>query len=143
MLNVEDSGEYPTIQIWRPIVQNSTIYDKVGTVCTLTADDIINTTTNELSYHLANMSCTGDNRTEFQSGDVIGYYQYNSSHSQLLSVVIEGYTSYRINSSLTSLTSINISLFNTLRSIQPLIQVMYGKVVKHNYAIIKAIKIFT
>ena len=125
-LNVADSGEYPTIQIWRPVTQNSTIYYKVGTVCALTAIDIINITTNESSYYLANLSCTGNNRTEFQSGDVIGYYQSNSSHSQLLNVETEGYTSYSINSSLNS--SINISLFNTFRNIQPLIQAMYGKV---------------
>ena len=137
-----DSGEYPTIQIWRPVAQNSTMYDKVGTVCALTAYDIINITANESSYCLANVSCTGDNRTEFQSGDVIGYYQNNSLHSRVLNVVTEGYTSY---SSDISFTNINISLklFNTFRSIQPLIQVMYGKVVKHNYAIIKAIKIPT
>jgi len=124
-LNVADSGEYPTIQIWRPVTQNSTMYNKVGTLCALTASNIINITTNESSY-LVNVSCTGDNRTEFQSGDVIGYYQSNSSHSRLLNVVTEGYTSYSINS---SLTSIDISNFDAFRSIQPLIQVMHGKVI--------------
>ena len=125
VLNVEGSGEYPTIQIWRPVTQNSTIYNKVGTVCALTASDIINATTNESSYYLANVSCTGDNRTEFQSGDVIGYYQSNSSHFQLLNIATEEYTSY---SSDGLLTSINISDVNTFKSIQPLIQVMYGEV---------------
>ena len=125
-LNVVDSGEYPTIQIWHPVAQNSTIYCIVGNVCTLTANDIINITTNESSYYLANVSCTGSNRTEFQSGDVIGYYQSNSSHSRLLNVLTEGYTSYRISS---SLSNINISNFDALRSIQPLIQVMHGKVI--------------
>ena len=129
-LNMEDSGEYPTIQIWRPIAQNSTIYNKVGTVCTLTADDIINNATNESSYRyrLANVSCTGhgDNRTEFQSGDVIGYYQSNSSQSRLLNIATEGYTSYNSDS---LRTRINISNADVYSSIQPLIQVMYGKVV--------------
>ena len=119
--------EYPSIQVWR---SNSTIYNKVGT-CILTADDIVNITKleNGSLYHLENMSCTGDNRTEFQSGDVIGYYQNNSSHYQLLNInATEGYTSY-YSSKNSLLTSINISNVDyAYKSTQPLIQVMYGKV---------------
>ena len=117
-----DSKEYPSVQVWRPISQNSTIYNKVGTTCTLTADDITNLTIN--GSLLGNVSCTVDNRTEFQSDDVIGYYQSNSS---LLNIVTEGYTSY--GSKNNSLTSINISNADyTHKSRQPLIQLLYGKV---------------
>ena len=121
-VNVVDLEEYPAIQIWHPISKNSTIYNKVGATCTLTADDIITHITENGSYHLGNVSCTGDNKTEFQSGDVIGYYQSNSS---LLNIETEGYTSYIIKNS--SLTSINISRVDHMFKSRPLIQVMYGK----------------
>ena len=126
--NVVDSTEYPSIHVWHPINQNLTIYNKVGAMCILTADDIVNITENGSLYHLGNISCTGNNRIEFQSGDVIGYYQSNSSHYRLLNGnTTEGYTSYSSNNS--SLTSIDISNVNhTYKSTQPLIQVMYGKV---------------
>ena len=125
--NAMDSTEYSSIQVWQPINQNSTIYNKVGT-CILTADDIVNITKNGSLYHLGDISCTGDSRTEFQSGDVIGYYQSNSSRYQLLNInATEGYTSYGSKNS--SLTSIDISNVDyTYKSTQPLIQVMYGKV---------------
>ena len=126
--NVVDSTEYPSIQVWRPINQNSTIYNRVGAMCILTADDIVNIFENGSLYHLGNVSCTGNNRIKFQSGDVIGYYQSNSSHYRLLNInTTEGYTSYSSNNS--SLTSIDISnIDHTYQSTQPLIQVMYGKV---------------
>ena len=118
-----DSKEYPSVQVWRPISQNSTIYNKVGTTCTLTADDITNLTINGSLYNLGNVSCAVDNRTEFQSDDVIGYYQSNSSS---LNIATEGYTSYGSKNS--SLTSINISNADYTHKSKPLIQVLYGKV---------------
>ena len=123
-----NSTEYPSIQVWRPINQNSTIYNRVGAMCILTADDIVNITENGSLYHLGNIPCTEDNRTEFQSGDVIGYYQSNSSRYQLLNInATEGYTTYSGKNS--SLTSIDISNIDHIyQSTQPLIQVMYGKV---------------
>ena len=132
-LNREGSEDYPVVQVWHPINHNSTVYNKVGNVCRLTADDIANVTINGSYYSLGNVSCTGDNRTELKVGDVIGYYQSNSSRYQLLHSVAGGYTSYSSNNS--SLTSINISNVDyTYNSTQPLIQVMYGKVkLQHIY----------
>ena len=128
--NVVDSTEYPSIQVWHPINQNSTIYNRVGAMCILTADDIVNITENGSLYHLRNVSCTGNNRIKFQSGDAIGYYQSNSSHYQLLNInATEGYTSYSSkNSSLTSIDISNVDYNYTYKNTQPLIQVMYGKV---------------
>ena len=109
------------------INHNSTVYNKVGTVCRLIADYIANVTINGSYFSLGNVSCTGDNRTEFEAGDVIGYYQSNSSRYQLLYSVTGGYTSYSSNN--ISLASINTSNVDyTYNSRQPLIQVMYGKV---------------
>ena len=126
-VDTNDSAGYPSIQIWRPTNQGSTVYSMVGSACALTTDAVTNVTGNDGPYHLGNVSCTENNRTEFQSGDVIGYYQDDSLHYQLWNNATIGYTSYGIMNS--SLTRINISSADHIfESMQPLIQVIYGKI---------------
>ena len=70
----EDIGDFPIVQVWHPI--NFTFYTRVGTAYGLTEDDINRTTDHyDNVYYLGNVSCTGNDINEFQSGDVIGYYQ--------------------------------------------------------------------
>ena len=73
------SGSYPSVQVWHPT--SSTEYTRVDTECPLTASDIsMMRDGNGDEYYLGNVSCTGNNRIEFQSGDVIGYYHGSLCH---------------------------------------------------------------
>ena len=121
-LNDEVSGEYPSVQVWHPT--SSTVYTRVDTECALTANDI----SNMRDYYLGNVSCNGNNRIEFQSGDVIGYHQGDELRYRLWTIETMGYTSYYHDES-NPLTTFNINnVDNTIENRQPLIQVMYGKI---------------
>ena len=64
-------------------------------------------------------------RTEFQSGDVIGYYQ-PSSFCQIYHINTSDYTSYSI-STTSSPNTVNISSANIDR-LKPLFRVSFGKI---------------
>ena len=119
-----NSGGYPSVQIWHPT--SSTEYTKVDTECALTENDISNMMMDRNGgvYYLGNVSCTGNNRIEFQSGDVIGYHQ---GSAQLWSIESYGYTSYYHNTS-SPLNTFTTSNASQLVDRQPLIQVIYGKI---------------
>ena len=123
------SEGYPSVQVWHPT--SSTEYTRVDTECALTASDIsMMRDGNGNNYHLGNVSCTGNNRIEFQSGDVIGYHHGSSAFYRLWSIDTNGYTSYHHNNTDNSLEIFNIN--NNSVSLtdnrQPLIEVMYGKI---------------
>ena len=116
------SGGYPSVQVWHPT--SSTVYTRVDTECALTANDI----SNMGDYYLGDVSCNGNNRIEFQSGDVIGYHQGDEMRYRLWSIETMGYTSYYHDES-NPLTTFNINnVDSTIENRQPLIQVMYGKI---------------
>ena len=84
---------------------------------------------NETDYYLGNVSCTGSNRIEFQSGDVIGYHQGSDVHYQLWSIESDGYTSYYYHNASSPLNNLNNnSDVQSAINRQPLIAVMYGKI---------------
>ena len=119
------SGGYPSVQVWHPM--SSSIYNRVGTLCTLTANDINRMTDSGDEYYLGNVSCTGSNRIEFQSGDVIGYHQGSPVLYKIWNIETRGYTSYYRDSN-SPLTTFSInSVDGMLENRQPLIQVMFGK----------------
>ena len=119
------SGDYPSVQVWHPI--NSTFYSRVGTACALTEDDINRSLDhNGDDYYLGLVQCSERNRIEFQSGDVIGYYQSGDLVFQLWDNNTTGYTSY-YHRTLTPLTTFDINSATNGNNRQPLIEVMYGK----------------
>ena len=123
-----DSGNFPSVQVWRPM--NQAIYTLVGTVCALTANDIDEMTDNmgdvTGEYFLGEVSCTGNNRIDFQSGDVIGYHQGDELRYRVWNINAMGYTSYHHDVS-SPLTTFNINnVDGTIDDMQPLIQVIYG-----------------
>jgi len=126
-LNFLGTQDYPSVQVWHPT--SSTVYTRVDTECALTDSDVNRMTDSGDDYYLGNVSCTGSNRIEFQSGDVIGYHQgfirYRTQNIRLM-----GYTSLRItrNDPLTTFNFDEVSNGNTFANIQPLIQVMFGKI---------------
>ena len=125
------SGDYPSVQVWRPI--NSTFYSRVGIACALSEDDINRSLDhNGDDYYLGLVQCSGNNRTEFQSGDVIGYYQSGGLVFQLWDINTTGYTSY-YNPTMIPLTTFDINSSTTGNNRQPLIEVMYGKNIIDSY----------
>ena len=122
--SASSSGDYPIVQVWHPT--SSTVYTRVATECSLTDNDISEMSNGD--YHLGNVSCTGDNRIEFQSGDVIGYYHANEVWYRLWNIGTMRYTSY-IRDENSPPNMFNINNVDNSETRQPLIQVVYGKYV--------------
>ena len=76
---------------------------------------------------LANVSFTGNNRINFQSGDTIGYYLPNNLRHNIRNIQTAGYTSYTDGrNSPRSSFSITSDTDAIVEDRQPLIQVMFG-----------------
>ena len=125
--NSSESEGYPSVQVWHPT--SSTEYTRVDTECALTASDIsMMRDGNEDYFYLGNVSCTGNNRIEFQSGDVIGYHQSSAVRYRLWSIKSKGYISYQLATD----SPLNIFVISnddqSDSNKQPLIEVMYGKI---------------
>ena len=131
------SRNYPIVQVWRPT--SSTTFTWVDNLCPLSDDITLMEDGINDEYYIGNVSCTGNNTIEFQSGDVIGYYNGRRRFFyRLQSIQTIGYTSYLIedieydrdfeNNDL--LTSFNIDDPDVVivNDTQPLIQVMFGKI---------------
>lgn len=120
------SGSYPSIQVWHP--KSTTEYTRVETECELTENDIRRMTDNlKNEYYLGNVSCNGNKRIEFQSGDVLGYHQADPLRYRLWSIAVTSYITYHLDETvpLTTLSLYNADGITT--KMQPLIEVMYGK----------------
>ena len=116
-------GSLPVFQVWHPLSPGSNVYSKVGQV-QFEAPEGANIVTR---IHISNVSLTGSDRIEFQSGDVIGCYQPFFSR-YTVGANNASYTSYFTNSSSLAATTINVnnvSYFETI--MQPLINVMIGE----------------
>ena len=116
-------SDLPLFQLWRLASPNSGIYSKVGEVELPPGDRIGGFIIN---YYFANLSLSSE--IEFQSGDVIGYYQPPEAQRVIRSIQTSGYTSY---SSTVTSPSISIdisSVGNIERDRQPLIEVTFGKI---------------
>ena len=131
---VSASGSYPTVHVWH--ATNPPVYTRADTECLLTATDIsIMTDDMGNDYYLGNVSCTGNNRTEFQSGDIIGYHQGSPlSYEVWSSNNSIGYTTVIRFAQPTPPATFNLgSIDASGNNIQPLIQILYGKI--HTHAI--------
>ena len=131
MVNV--SGSYPTVQVWH--ATNPPVYTRADTECLLTATDIsIMTDDMGNDYYLGNVSCTGSNRIEFQSGDIIGYHQGSPlSYEVWSSDNSIGYTTVVNFDEPTPPATFNLANREHEYGgrIRPLIQIIYGKM--HTY----------
>ena len=117
----------PLFQVWHPTSLNSTTYNKIGEV-QLPAGNRIGSSSST-RYYYASLSLNNNNQIEFQSGDVIGYYQPSNPDRGIWSIQTNGYISYSKNVSNPS-TSIDINNADyTDNNYQPLIEVMFGKII--------------
>ena len=117
-----DSGESgnPTIQVFRPTSSSS--YMAVHEYL-LQENDI----TDMGTYHLANVSFTGNDRIEIQPGDIIGYYIPSTPQYNVWNIETEGYTSY-LSIRFSPDSTVTISGTGTTNR-QPLIQLIFGNVI--------------
>ena len=116
----------PLFQVWHPTSLNSTTYNKIGEVQLPAGNRIGDSST---GYYYASLSLNNNNQIEFQSGDVIGYYQPSNPYHGIWSIQTNGYISYSKNVS-NSPASIDINnVHYTDNNHQPLIQVMFGKII--------------
>ena len=121
----EELARPPVIQVWRPT--SSTTYTRVDTECLLAANDIMLTGGGTNVYNLGTVSCTGNNRIEFQAGDVIGYHHANFLLYHLYTITTMGYIAYVFDTS-NPLSTLNINSADSVMDFrQPLIEIMFGK----------------
>ena len=112
----------PLFEVWHPTSPNSNNYNRISYI-QLPAGNFIW----RRNYYSANVSLNSNNQIEFQSGDVIGYYQPSDPSRLVWSIETSGYTSYSkvVASPSTSINTNNVN--NTETNRQPLIAVMFGK----------------
>ena len=109
------------LQVWRPSSVGSTMYNKIGEV-QLQSDDQL---TGSGHFRTANITLTGNNSIQVQSGDVVGYYHPPDARYQVRTIQTNGYILYRFIGSCTSVDLNNSFKSNNYR--QPLIQFTIGK----------------
>ena len=114
---------HPSIQVWRSV--GPTEFNRLDTECTLSSIDMMTDGIRD-EYYLGNVSCTRNNRNEFQIGDIIGYHQVDSVQYQLWNTPNTEFRTYIFNTD-TQLNSVNINNADDTKDKQPLIQVMFGK----------------
>ena len=118
-------SDFPQFQVWHPTSLNSGTYTMIGEVQLPGGNFVGNLLSN---YFLANVSLNSNSQIEFQSGDVIGYYQPSDPQRRIRSIQTSGYTSYS-NTVASPLTSIDINnIDNTENDRQPLIEIKFGKI---------------
>ena len=116
----------PLFQVWHP---TSSVYHKVGEI-ELPLGDYITGTEN---YYFANLSLNTSSQIEFQSGDIIGYYQPTDSKRLIFSIQAAEYNSLSDTATnpTTSIDIHNVDNIETQR--QPLIEVTFGKIMQRLY----------
>ena len=123
------SGNLPLFQVWHPTSLTSNTYNKTGEI-QLPVGVQRGRIRQGTNYFYARMLLNSNSQIEFQSGDVIGYYQPSDPRRRIWSVQTSGYTSYSKTATSPLTTSLDISNADTVNSRQPLIEVMFGKVTK-------------
>ena len=101
--------QLPLFQVWRPTSLTSNTYNKTAEIQLPAGRYIWGT-----NYYFARLSLSNSDQIEFQSGDVIGYYQPSNPWRGIWSIETNGYISYS-NYSL-PLTSIDISNVDIVNS---------------------------
>ena len=113
---------FPSIQVWR-LSPSSQLYNLVDEVQIQSSH--LNT---QLTYLETNIPLTGNNRIQFQSGDVIGLYNPPDSRYDIRDITTPGYVFYVFVGS--TATSLDLDSADTTRSrAQPLIQFTLGEFV--------------
>jgi len=117
------NDNFPEVQIWRPLSLGSSIYKRVA------QEQLELGTSVQIGiaiFYIINKS--SNFLTDFQFGDVIGYYQPLSPRRLISSIRTSGYTSYIINNVSSPSNTIDINnVDNVETDLQPLIELHFGK----------------
>jgi len=117
--------DYPYFQIWQQSSPGSMMYNRVSQVQSQ-SNQIFPVSS---IAAIINITLTGDERIEFQSGDVIGYYHPSDARYRVRTITTEGYVQYEFDGSPTP-TSVDLSTVGSNRITdqrQPLIQFTIGE----------------
>ena len=109
---------YLSVQVWRASSVDSTFYHKISEAQLPRSGKFH-------GYNVANITLTGNNTIEVQSGDVVGYYHPRQSKLRVRTIKTIGYIQYRFSGSHESVNLNNNTANNDKR--QPLIQFTIGK----------------
>ena len=119
-----DRNDYPYFQVWRPSSTNPVVYTSIGEV-QLQESQV--SQCNSDDYCIANIVLTGNDRIEFQSGDVVGWYTTPNARYGMMTILTDGYVVYfDLSYTLVPPTSANISENSIGDRFQPLIQFVIG-----------------
>ena len=133
MASMDRNADFPCyylrVFVWQPMNTAQTIFSIRNTY--VLNNSYINSMGN---YYFANVSFTGNERIEFQSGDVIGYWHRSSlvlrPCYRVWNIRTAGYTSYRVGATRDNpfIDTININDGSSaaITDRQPLIQVTFG-----------------
>ena len=131
----------PVFQVWHPLLPASSIYSMIGQVQFQSGVHIVR------YFYTSTVLLIGDERIEFQSGDVIGCYQppYPLRLVQIINASTDdaNYTSYFSHVSNLTTATINISGVDYDEKVwQPLINITIGKyntIAKYTYCTVNLI----
>ena len=122
---LQNNNNFLTFQLWRPLLSDTMIYNKVGEIQLQSESQV----TEGYNNFEATIILTGEKRLEFQPGDVIGYYHPPRPHYRVLDVGTMGYKLYRFDET-SPPDTLNLSEANkTLLNRQPLLQFTIGKII--------------
>ena len=120
---LQNNNNFLTFQLWRPLLSDTMIYNKVGEIQLQSESQV----TEGYNNFEATIILTGEKRLEFQPGDVIGYYHPPQPRYRVLDVDTMGYVLYRFDET-SPPDTLNLSeATKTLLNRQPLLQFTFGK----------------
>ena len=118
-------SNYPSFQVWRPASVSSKTYNKIGEVQLQSDDQLYEV---DDIFRIANITLTGNNTIEVQSGDVVGYYHPPDARLRVIARRTNEYRVYEF-SGTREVVNLN-NIFNNTNyflNLQPLIQFIIGK----------------
>jgi len=116
---------FPYIQIWRQIKNDPIIFSNIGEV-QIQESQVLHCR-NDTEYCTVNIVLTGNNRIEFQSGDVVGYYHPSDIQYRVRTLRTSGYIQFEYEGSTAPTTVILDNADRSTDHRQPLIQFVIGK----------------
>jgi len=115
----------PYLEVWHPRTPGIGIFDKVGKVQLIESEVVQVGYDFSTAYWLVNLTLKDDDRIEFESGDVLGYYQPPNSRYQLWSIRTTGYIAYA-NMISAPVNLSNATSYALSNNRQPLVQFIVG-----------------
>lgn len=114
---------FPYLHVWRPISPSSVFYNRIHEVQLQSFQFTLLSNTRII----INIILTGNERREFQSGDVIGYYHPSNSRYQVRTIRTDGYVQYEFDGSPTSVNLSTVPDDDVTDQRQPLIEYTVGQ----------------